>query len=214
MATRKPPARTLLLLIRHGRTPTTGLVLPGRAPGLHLAPAGEREAESVAERLEGLPLAAIYASPLERACETAAPTASRTGLAVLPEPGLSELDAGDWTGEKLAKLARRTEWAAVQQAPSTFRFPGGDSFVDLQARVAGALDRLRAAHPGGIVACFSHADPIKVALIHAVGSHLDALARLAVDTGSVSAIAYPEAGAPVVVLTNSTRGPLAYLGEG
>ena len=42
----------------HGETRSTGKVLPGRAPGLHLAPAGEREAESVAERLAGLPLAA------------------------------------------------------------------------------------------------------------------------------------------------------------
>ena len=210
MATRKPPARTLLLLIRHGRTPTTGLVLPGRAPGLHLAPAGEREAESVAERLEGLPLAAIYASPLERACETAAPTASRTGLAVLPEPGLSELDAGDWTGEKLAKLARRTEWAAVQQAPSTFRFPGGDSFVDLQARVAGALDRIRAAHPGGTVVCVSHADPIKAAVAHAMGTHIDLFQRIVISTCSISAVAYGM-GAPVVLTVNSTGGSLAEL---
>lgn len=213
MPTRKAPP-TLLLLIRHGETPTTGKVLPGRAPGLHLAPAGEREAESVAERLAGLPLAAIYASPLERACETAGPTASRTGLAVVTEPGLAEMDTGEWTGERLALLARRKEWAGVLRAPSTFRFPGGESFVELQARVAGALDRIRVAHPGAVVACFSHADPIKAALVHAVGSHLDAVGRLAVDTGSVSAIAYPASGAPVVVLTNSTRGPLAYLAGG
>ncbi|NLF91524.1 MAG: phosphoglycerate mutase, partial [Corynebacterium marinum] len=66
---------TLLLLVRHGVTPTTGQVLPGRAPGLHLSEAGREQARAVAQRLEGLELAAIYTSPMERARETAAPAA-------------------------------------------------------------------------------------------------------------------------------------------
>ncbi|MGO2113129.1 MAG: histidine phosphatase family protein, partial [Pseudoclavibacter sp.] len=75
-----PPTR--ILLIRHGATPTTGKVLPGRAPGLHLSDRGRDQADRVAERLDGIPLSALYASPLERAQETASPTAARTGLAV------------------------------------------------------------------------------------------------------------------------------------
>ena len=70
---------TLLLLVRHGETPTTGTVLPGRAPGLHLSDRGRAQAERVAERLAGLSVDALYSSPLERACETAEPTAARTG---------------------------------------------------------------------------------------------------------------------------------------
>jgi probable phosphoglycerate mutase len=72
-ATPPPPLKqetTLLLLVRHGQTPTTGAVLPGRAPGLHLSDRGRAQAERVAERLAGLPLDAIYSSPLERARET------------------------------------------------------------------------------------------------------------------------------------------------
>ena len=64
------PAPTVVLLVRHGQTPTTGARLPGRAPGLHLAEEGRRQAEAVARRLAGLRrLAAVYASPLERARE-------------------------------------------------------------------------------------------------------------------------------------------------
>ncbi|MFN5601424.1 MAG: histidine phosphatase family protein, partial [Acidimicrobiaceae bacterium] len=80
MATAKkkqaPPSSTLILLVRHGQTPTTGKILPGRAAGLHLADAGVQQAHRVAERIAELPrIDAIYASPLERARETAAPIA-------------------------------------------------------------------------------------------------------------------------------------------
>ena len=69
-----PPQSTLILMVRHGQTPTTGKVLPGRAAGLHLAEAGVQQAHAVAERIAELPrVDAIYASPLERARETAAP---------------------------------------------------------------------------------------------------------------------------------------------
>ena len=63
---------TLVLLVRHAVTPTTGVKLPGRAPGLHLSDEGRRQADAAAARIAGIPkLAAVYASPLERARETA-----------------------------------------------------------------------------------------------------------------------------------------------
>lgn len=67
-----PSRTTTILLVRHGQTPTTGKVLPGRAPGLHLADAGRAQAALVAERLAGIEIAALYCSPLERTVETAA----------------------------------------------------------------------------------------------------------------------------------------------
>lgn len=208
MPTRRTPRRTVVLFVRHGETPTTGRVLPGRSPGLHLSERGVAQAEQVAERLASARLAALYASPLERAQETAGPTAVRTGLPVVTEPGLLEADVGDWTGTELATLARRREWAQVQRSPSTFRFPGGESFTEMQARLVATVERLRAAHPGGVIACFSHADPIKAALAHALGTPLDLLQRIAIDTCSVSVVAYPPAGAPAVLTVNSTAGPL------
>ncbi|MCA0296325.1 MAG: histidine phosphatase family protein [Actinobacteria bacterium] len=207
MASRRPPG-TLVLLVRHGTTPTTGTVLPGRAPGLHLSDVGRREAEQVAERLSGLPLAAVYTSPLERARETAEPTAAATGLTPVEEPGLLECDTGEWTGLSLASLARRAEWRAVHASPSTFRFPGGESFAELEARTVAALDRIRTAHPGKVVACFSHADPIQAALTFALGAPLESFHRVAVTPGSISAIRYPVGAPPVVFAINSRHGPL------
>lgn len=208
MATRKRPLGTLVLLVRHGTTPTTGQVLPGRAPGLHLSDAGVRQAAKVAERLAGLRLAAVYTSPLERARETAAATAAAAGLDPIEEPGLLECDFGEWTGESLAALNRRKEWRTVLSSPSTFRFPDGESLAEVQARVVSTLDRLRAAHPGAVVACFSHADPIRAALTFAMGAHLDSFHRISVSPGSISAVRFPVDAPPMVLTVNSMHGPV------
>ena len=206
---RVPSPKTLrVLLVRHGQTPTTGQILPGRAPGLHLSDCGREQATAVARRLADAGLAAIYTSPLERARETAEPTEQATGLTAIVEPALLECDFGAWTGQKLTALAKLREWRTVQQAPSTFRFPGGESFVELQSRMIALMERLRTAHRGQTVACFSHADPIKALLTHAVGTHLDHFQRVDVGTGSVSVVDWPARGAPVVRSVNATDPPL------
>lgn len=205
------PPPTLLILVRHGQTPTTGKVLPGRAPGLHLAEQGLEQARTAAERLSKLSkVDAIYASPLERTRETAAPIGKALGLPVKVDRGLLEADFGDWTGRELKDLMKLPEWGTVQRAPSTFRFPSGESFLEMQTRIVGALDRLRERHPGGVVIAVSHADPIKAAVAHAMGTHLDLFQRIVISPCSVSAIAY-HGGGPVVLTVNSTGGSLGDL---
>ena len=210
-AKQAPPSSTLFLLVRHGLTPTTGKVLPGRAAGLHLAEAGQAQANAAAERIAALShVDAVYASPLERARETAAPIAKAKGLRVRIDKGLLECDFGEWTGEELKKLMKLPEWGTVIRAPSTFRFPGGESFNEMQVRIVSAIDRLRAAHKGGVVVCVSHADPIKAAVAHAMGTHIDLFQRIVISPCSVTAIAYSPGG-PVVLTVNSTGGSLAEL---
>ena len=203
---------TLVLLVRHGQTPTTGKLLPGRAAGLHLADAGIAQAKAAAERIGTLAkVDAVYASPLERARETAAPIAHALGQKVRVDKGLLECDFGDWTGAELKKLMKLPEWNTVQRAPSTFRFPNGESFLEMQTRMVSTIDRLRGAHPGGVVVCVSHADPIKAAVAHAMGTHIDLFQRIVISTCSISAIAY-SAGGPIVLNVNSTGGSLGELG--
>ena len=202
---------TTLLLVRHGQTPTTGQSLPGRAPGLHLSETGLKQAAEVAERLASFSkIDAIYASPLVRTRETAAPLAKQRKQKVITDKGLIECDFGKWTGAKLSDLMKLPEWKTVQSAPSTFRFPNGESFTEMQVRISTALDNIRLRHPGGVVVCFSHADPIKAALAHAMGTHLDLFQRIVVSTCSISALAYG-GGAPIVLTVNSTGGSLSEL---
>jgi probable phosphoglycerate mutase len=180
-------------------------VLPGRAVGLHLSEDGHAEAAAAASRLfDAYPKpTAIYASPLERAQETAAPYATQTGLSVQSAEGLLECDFGEWTGGALKELSKTPEWKTVQGAPSRFRFPGGESFTEMSSRIVRFLEEAEAAHRGGVVVCFSHADPIKAAIADALGLHLDQFQRINVSTASISVLAYHD-GRPTVVSTNTT----------
>ncbi len=206
-----PPSSTLVLLVRHGQTSTTGTLLPGRAPGLHLAEVGQQQAARAAERIAELKsVDAVYASPLERARETAAPIAAARGHKVKIERGLLECDFGEWTGQELKVLMKLPEWRTVQRYPSGFRFPGGESFTEMQSRMVAAVEKLCAAHRGGVVVAVSHADPIKALVAHAMGTHLDLFQRIVISTCSVTAIAYTDAG-PIVLSVNSTGGSLAEL---
>ena len=199
----------MVLLVRHGKTPTTGKVLPGRAPGLHLSEEGRNQAEAVAARIAALAEAgasrpvAVYASPLERTAETAKPIARQLGLRVRTERGLLECDFGTWTGASLKSLSKKPEWGQVQRNPSGFRFPGGESFLEMQARITSAIARLTALHRGETIVAVSHADPIKAAVATAAGTHLDLFQRLSVSPCSVSVLAYSGAG-PNVLAVNST----------
>lgn len=214
MPPRKPPAPkpTLVLLVRHGQTPTTGTTLPGRAPGLHLADKGIAQAEAAAERIRPLAakVSAVYASPLERTQETAAPIAKAVKKRVRTDAGLLECDFGAWTGKALKDLAKLPEWKTVQRYPSGFRFPKGESFAEMQARITGAIDRLVARHAGGTVVAVSHADPIKAAVAQALGTHLDLFQRIVISPCSVTAVLYTDGG-PVVLSVNSTGGDLSAL---
>jgi len=206
-----PSPSTLVLLVRHGQTPTTGKTLPGRAAGLHLSDAGREQAEAVALRLKELPkLDALYSSPLERARETAAPTAKARGLKATVERSLLECDFGEWTGAELKDLGKLPEWQTVQRYPSGFRFPGGESFAQMQTRMVDGIAKLVDRHPGETIACFSHADPIKAAVAHALGTHLDLFQRIVISTCSITAIAYGRSG-PAVLTVNSFTGALADL---
>jgi probable phosphomutase (TIGR03848 family) len=206
-----PPKPTLVLLVRHGQTPTTGAKLPGRAPGLHLSEKGREQAEAAAARIGALSgVTAVYASPLERTRETASPIGRAVGVRTRVDRGLLECDFGSWTGGSLARLRKKPEWRKVQRHPSGFRFPDGESFTEMQTRITSAIAGLCDRHPGQTVVAVSHADPIKAALADALGVHLDLFQRIVVSPCSVSAILYTDGG-PIVLATNSTGDDLRSL---
>ena len=208
----KAPAPTLVFLVRHGQTPTTGTTLPGRAKGLHLADKGREQAANVAERIGPLAknVAAVYASPLERTRETAAPIGKAVGQRVKSNRGLLECDFGEWTGAELKALGKLPEWKQVQRYPSGFRFPGGESFSEMQVRINDAIAGMVKTHPGKTVVAVSHADPIKAVVAHAMGTHLDLFQRIVVSPCSVTAILHTDGG-PVVLTVNSTGDDLTKL---
>ena len=189
-----PPNATRLVLARHAVTAQTGPLLSGRAPGIDLSDEGRTQADALGERLAALPVAAVYASPIERTTQTAQAVATRHGLDVQPLPGVLEADYGEWTGGKIAELAKTDLWKTVQRAPSRARFPGGESLAAMQARMVAALDEIVVQHPGDLVVVVSHADPIKAAIAHYTGVHLDLFQRIVVSPASVTAFEFSQHG--------------------
>lgn len=186
----------LFLLVRHGENEfvKTGR-LAGRLPGVHLNDKGRTQAQSLAERLKGAPIKALYSSPLERALETAEPLAKSLNLEIIQRVGLIETDCGEWQNRKVKELSRLKQWKSVQVAPSVFRFPGGESFRDAHSRITAELLEMAAQHdPKDLIVCISHADPIKLAVAYFIGLPLDAFQRLFVSPGSITALYIGETG--------------------
>ena len=200
---------TLIIFVRHGKTPTTGTKLPGRAPNLHLSDEGKSQAETIAKEIEkssssflGKRISAVYASPMERTQETARPIAKTLNLRVRTLKGLNECDFGDWTGRRLRDLSKLKSWSTVQKKPSSFRFPNGESFSEMQNRMLITVDKMRERHPGETIVCVSHADPIKAILASAVGTPLDLFQRIMVGPCSASVVLYTKER-PLILTLNS-----------
>ena len=91
----------------------------------------------------------------------------------------------------------------VQHRPSAFRFPNGESFLEMQQRIWSSIERLAAAHPGQSLVLVSHADPIKAAVTFAQGVPLDLFQRTVISPCSVSVLQFHDR-TPVVLTINST----------
>ncbi len=157
-----------------------------------------RHLTPVADRIE-----AVYASPLERTMQTAAPIARVAGVRVRRNKGLIELDVGDWTGRRLSDLRKLPEWRLIQHNPSGFTFPGGESFADMAHRFGSTVRSLAERHRGKVIVVVSHADPIRALVAESMGVHLDLFQRTVASPCSVSAIAFSEGGT-LVLTVNST----------
>ncbi len=191
---------TQLLLIRHAENDWMHSgKLAGRMPGVHLNAEGQRQAEALGRRLADASLRAVYSSPLERATETAqALLKHHPALTLQIEPGMNEVDYGEWQGKSLRKLARTRLWKVVQSYPSGAQFPRGEDLRAMQVRAVDAVERIAQKHPDTLVAVVSHADVIKAVVAHYAGMHLDQFQRIIIAPASISIIALGRMGPHIV----------------
>jgi probable phosphoglycerate mutase len=191
---------TTVFLVRHGSHDRLGKVLCGRMDGVSLSDEGRRESERLAARLARERLAAVYTSPLSRTRETAAPIAAACGLEPVEDHDLVEIDFGAWTGKPFEELHGDPAWAAWNAQRALARPPGGESMVEVQARLRRWLDRVRLIHPEQRIAAVGHADPTKGLIAHVLGFSLDQHDRLEVSPGSLSVIVAGDWGAKLMSL--------------
>ena len=195
----------VVLLIRHGENEYVKKGrLAGRLPGVHLNEKGRAQADALAEALKKTPIKAVYASPLDRTIETAAPIAEAHKQKPIPREGLLEVDFGTWQDKTIKQLSRQKLWKTVQARPSHARFPEGETFAHAQLRIVTEINLLCSQHkPKEIIACVGHSDMIKLAVAYYLGLSLDFFQRLIVQPASVSTLhIHPESSAQLINLNH------------
>lgn len=179
---------TRFLLIRHATTDANGRRLSGRRAGVHLDAHGREQALALAERLSGLPVTAIYSSPLERTLETADPIAKLLGIEVATREELLEIEFGEWTDRTFAELDEEPGFRRFNEFRSCSPVPGGEFMLQAQLRMVLGVEKLRALHPGECIAVISHGDMIRGAIAHYAGIPLDLFQRIEISPASVSVL--------------------------
>jgi broad specificity phosphatase PhoE len=186
-----------LILIRHGETDWN---VEGRWQGhadVPLNARGRAQAESIAQSLTGAGLAAIYASDLERAWETAEPLARAAGLEVRQDPRLREIDQGEWQGLLVTEIQARyaDEFRRRRENPLEVAPPGGETAAQVRDRVLAAVQDVLRAHPGQNVAIVSHGLAVAVILAHFRKAPVEKIWELVPENGEIAVVDLPVAGA-------------------
>jgi probable phosphoglycerate mutase len=172
---------------------------------VHLNAQGWRQAEQLVERLRGVPIQALCASPLERAQETAQPLALERGLNICVVPEIHEIDYGDWQGYSIEELALDPYWREYNRYRSLYRVPGGESLAEVQLRMVRGVERLRTEYLEGPVILISHGDPIKALLAYILGIPLDFITRFEIHPGSVSVVEIGDHEPRVLCLNGTSK---------
>ncbi|MCT1460336.1 MSMEG_4193 family putative phosphomutase [Aestuariimicrobium sp. p3-SID1156] len=186
---------SIVIAVRHGRsTANTAGVLAGRTAGVELDETGIEQARELGRRLEGVELAAVVTSPVQRCRQTVEHLLEAAGRDLAPhlDNRLVESDYGDWQGRALKDLADDPLWEVVQKAPSQARFPNGESMLEVQERVVDAVLDWNSRLPDTSVWLLaSHGDPLAALVNWAVGAPFDNVQRIGLDPGSATVIALP-----------------------
>jgi len=162
---------TRLYLARHGATSLSAEDRFSGAVGVPLSDEGRRQAGRLAERLRAVGLQAIYASPLDRALETARIVGRAAGIDALERDGLREIAHGHWEGLRRDEVEARfsEEYATWEADPFSFAPEGGESGVAVLARAPPVVRDIVTRHAGQRVLVVSHKATIRLVLSSLLG---------------------------------------------
>ena len=185
-----------VLLARHGTHDEVGRVLSGRTE-IALNEAGLDQAERLASRLAGAPLAKVFTSPRRRALETARVVAARTRVEPIAIDALDEIDFGEWTGRSFTELEGDARWRFWNNARGRAATPAGETMATVTSRVLRHLD---ACGDDGAILCVSHCDIIRGVVANYLGLHPDRLLAFDIDPASITTIELDQGSARVVAI--------------
>jgi probable phosphoglycerate mutase len=178
----------IIYLLRHAQsTANTKGILAGQDDSVELSKDGFKQAEELANYLKNLKINQVYCSPLTRCVQTVTPfmmTKPKISFQIKPE--LIEMNYGQWSGKKLHVLSRDRRWRTVQNKPSSFTFPQGESFKQMRRRVDGLIKDL--SFEKGPILLVTHGDIIKMILAASLSLPIDRFQSFVAEPASISAI--------------------------
>jgi probable phosphoglycerate mutase len=177
---------TTLFLVRHASHDLLHRCLVGRGIDVPLSETGIEHSERLTARLAQNGITHIKSSPRLRALQTARPLAVKIKRPIVVMREFDELNFGLWSGQTFDQLRNDRLWQQWNLERMTIRPPHGESISELQARVLHGISRIGSAHPNQNIAVVSHAEPIRVAILHFRGISLNEFARVHVDPGSLT----------------------------
>ncbi len=181
---------TALLLIRHTAPAAWAKGVCHGVLDVPLSEDGAIHAQGIADHLRDTTLDAVYASPLSRAVVTATAVAAPHGLRPVLREQLVEIDFGAFEGRTFDEIAASYPdlYGQWMRDPATVRFPAGETFGDLRARVTEEIARIRREHRGGSVAVVTHGGVIRAVLADVLGVEDGKIFRIGQSWGGLSLV--------------------------
>jgi broad specificity phosphatase PhoE len=186
--------------IRHGEVHNPRNVIYSGLPGYVLSEEGRRQAAAVAKALADVPITALYASPLERAVETASFIADLTGAEIVEDIRLHEWRHwAQWAGMTWEELRTKGREAFDRYTTDPGSVTSGESLSELADRVEEWLADVSRDHADGVVVAVTHLEPLRAILLRRLGRPANDLFQLQISQCEVVKLA-PQADATPVAL--------------
>jgi broad specificity phosphatase PhoE len=192
-------------LLRHGQSEANVRgILAGPDNSVKLSEKGRRESRIVSKHLQKIEFTHIYSSPISRCLQTVDPlTSAKPQIPLLLEERIQEMNYGDWNGKDLKSLSKKREWKSIQNQPSKFKFPQGESFTQLRKRVQSFLNEIES--KTGPILVVSHGDVIKMILTCTLELSTDNFQKFLIQPASISIINY-ESKVRNLIISNQRLG--------
>jgi len=188
----------IVYLLRHAQSvANTKGILAGQDDSVELSKDGFKQSKELANYLQTLKVSQVYCSPLTRCIQTITPfMKANPKIEFQIEPELIEMNYGDWSGKKLRTLSKDKRWKNVQNKPSTFTFPQGESFRQMRRRVEGLIKDVSAQK--GPILLVTHGDIIKMFLAASLGLPIDKFQSFVAEPASISALSLGKSSNSVI----------------
>lgn len=196
---------TRIILVRHGQTDWNRTERFRGRIDVELNETGHRQAQAIAKRLCKEPIAALYASPLKRAFQTAQPIAEACALEVQPLEEINDIDYGDWAGHSPEEVAGRYEdlYRAWLDTPHLIQFPNGENLDQVRSRAWGALEQVCLRHAGQTAVLVSHVVINRVLICAVVGLSNASFWQIGQDNAAINIFEAREANHRLLLLNDT-----------